>query len=206
MLLQREEKEAPKWELKEKKPSSARAVHHHPNTTTTGEQTSFACKNITRFIQIRAFRSRSTFAKKPNSRHHFCANNCLSHVCEKSSTDTAQISARRREKERNKRCVFANARSPLSLSIRARTRFVRSFRTSRSLERERDRERDTRRERRTMMNFNVFFFCARILWRRKRPQKRADDTRVHFGELYLSRDKVGDRRCFTNAVAGVLVV
>ena len=93
----------------------------------------------------------------------------------------------KREKERNKRCVFANARSPLSLSIRARTRFVRSFRTSRSLERERNRERDTRRERRTMMNFNVFFFCARILWRRKRPQKRADDTRVHFGELYLSR-------------------
>ena len=32
------------------------------------------------------------------------------------------------------------------------------------------------------MNFNVFFFCARILWRRKRPQKRADDTRVHFGD------------------------
>ena len=124
---------------KKKKPSSARAVHHHPNTTTTGEQTSFACKNITRFIQIRAFRSRSTFAKKPNSRHHFCANNCLSNVCE-SSTDTAQIFTRRREKERNKRCIFANARSPLSLSIRARTRFVRSFRTNRSLERERPRE------------------------------------------------------------------
>jgi hypothetical protein len=97
----------------------------------------------------------SSFLRKPN---------CLSHSCEsESSKDTAQIYAKRK-RENNKRFIFANARSPLSPSIRARTRFVRSFRTRGSLERERHRERDTRRERRTMMNFNVFF-CARILWR-----------------------------------------
>lgn len=85
LLLQRKEREAPKWERKEKKPSSARAVHHHPNNTTTGERTSFACKNITRFIQIRAFRSRSTFATRDGSgakHHHFCAS--FSPMCESS--------------------------------------------------------------------------------------------------------------------------
>ena len=130
-----------------KKKSHQRAQsHHHPNNNTTGERTSFACKNIMRFIQICAFRSRSTFAKKPNSRHHFCANQTVSLTSARVKALRTQRKSTRREKERNKRFIFANARSPLSLSIHARTRFVRSFRTSRSLERERDRERDARRE------------------------------------------------------------
>ena len=42
------------------------------------------------------------------------------------------------------------------------------------------------------MNFNVFF-CARILWRmEKRPQKRADDTRVHFGDCISRAIKSAD--------------
>ena len=124
-----------------KKKSHQRAQsHHHPNNNTTGERTSFACKNIMRFIQICAFRSRSTFAKKPNSRHHFCANQTVSLTSARVKALRTQRKSTRREKERNKRFIFANARSPLSLSIRARTRFVRSFRTSRSLERERPRE------------------------------------------------------------------
>ena len=104
-----------------KKKSHQRAQsHHHPNNNTTGERTSFACKNIMRFIQIRAFRSRSTFAKKPNSRHHFCANNCLSHECEsESSKGRAQIYAKRK---REKQKVYSRTRVLLFLSRFARER------------------------------------------------------------------------------------
>ena len=197
MLLQREEKEAPKWELKEKKPSSARAVHHHPNTATTGEQTSFACKNITRFIQILAFRSRSTFAKKPNSRHHFCANQTVSLPSARAKAPrTERKSTRKRKREKQK--VYSRTRVHLFLSrfVRERDSFA-SFRTNRSLERERETARGTRRERRTMMNF--VFFCARILCGNVRKKDAQKKGRRHEcvsvivpHTAYLSRDKVGD--------------
>jgi len=122
LLLQRKEREAPKWERKEKKPSSARAVHHHPNNTTTGERTSFAYKNITRFIQIRAFRSRSTFAKKPNSRHHFCANQTVSPTRARAKALRTQRKSTRRENERTTKGLYSRTRVHLFLPRFARER------------------------------------------------------------------------------------
>ena len=145
--------------------------HHHRRTNVVRVQKHYAFHPNPRVPFAFHLREKaklaSSFLREPN---------CLSHSCEsESSKDTAQIYAKRK-RENNKRFIFANARSPLSPSIRARTRFVRSLRTNRSLERERDRERDATRE-----TYHDEFMCfsARILWRmrrKKRPQKRADDT------------------------------
>ena len=156
MLLQRKEREAPKWELREKKLSSARAVHHHPKNTTTGERTSFAYKNITRFIQIRAFRSRSTFATGDGSgakHHHFCAS---------FSPVRVRAAFPKREKERTGAqkppAFFANERSPLSLSIRTRARFF--FRECVTTQRDREGYSCARVE---TYHDKFFYSCARKL-------------------------------------------